>query len=178
MESVMDRTLLLNVTYEPLRIISWKRAIVMLTLGKVEVVEEYDRDVRSITFSLKMPSVVRLLHYVKSGKRKIKFSRANIYARDKYTCQYCGNRKPTEELTYDHIFPKSRGGETCWENIVTACYDCNMKKGGRTPAEKGMKLLKKPKRPEWLPVVNICLHLKDPPDNWMSYLYWTTELVN
>ena len=79
-------------------------------------------------------------------------------------------------MTYDHIIPKARGGETTWENIVTACYDCNMKKGGRTPAEVKMKLRKMPKRPEWLPVVNICVHLKDPPENWLSYLYWTTEL--
>ena len=92
----MDRALLLNVTYEPLRIISWKRAVSLLTLGKVEVVEEYDRSVRSVTFSLKMPSVVRMLYYVKGGKRKINVSRANIYARDKYTCEYCSKKKPAE----------------------------------------------------------------------------------
>lgn len=172
----MEQTLLLNITYEPLRIISWKRAITLLSMGKVEVVEEYDREIRSITFSLKLPAVVRMLYHVKGGKQKVKFSRANIYVRDKYTCQYCGERKPIEELTYDHIMPKARGGTTCWENIVTACHDCNLRKGGRTPREVGMHLLKKPIRPEWLPVINLTIHLKNPPDSWLTYLYWTTEL--
>ena len=165
-------TLLLNTTYEPLKVISWKRAIIMLTLGKVEVVEEYDKDVRSITLSIKMPSVVRLLRFVKGSKRKIKFCRANIYARDKHTCQYCGEKHPTSELTYDHVIPKARGGRTEWENIVTACFDCNKRKGHRLPREVDMRLKRKPRRPEWLPVINLSFRLTQPPEDWKNYLFF------
>ena len=136
----MEHVLLLNITYEPLRIINWKKAITLLCLGKVEVIEEYTREIHSVTFTLKLPSVVRLLRMVKRPKTPVKFSRQNIYARDRYRCQYCGNQYPTEELTYDHVMPKSRGGTTEWENIVTCCIDCNRKKGGRNPSEASMQL--------------------------------------
>jgi len=115
----MDSVLLLNITYEPLKIINWKKAITMLFLGKVEVLEEYDREIHSVSFAIKLPSVVRLLKMVKKPKKPVKFSRQNIYARDRYQCQYCGARFSPEDLTYDHVIPKSRGGKTKWENIVT-----------------------------------------------------------
>ncbi|MEJ2586975.1 MAG: HNH endonuclease, partial [Deltaproteobacteria bacterium] len=104
----MEQVLLLNITYEPLRIINWKKAITLLMLGKVEVLEEYGTEVHSVSFTLKLPSVVRLLMMAKRPRTSVKFSRQNIYARDKYCCQYCGRKFPVEDLSYDHVIPKSR----------------------------------------------------------------------
>src|SRR5210317_369217 len=129
----MERVLLLNATYEPLRVISWKRAITLLTLDKVEVLETYDCVVRSVTLAIRLPAVVRLIHLVRFRKHTIRFSRENIYIRDKYQCQYCAGSMNASDLTYDHVIPKSMGGKTAWENIVTCCLTCNKKKGGRTP---------------------------------------------
>ena len=173
----MEQVLLLNITYEPLKVINWKKAITLLLLGKVEVLEEYGREVHSVSFTVKLPSVVRLLRLVKRPKSPVKFSRQNIYARDKYRCQYCGKRYPTEEFTYDHIIPKSRGGKTEWENIVTCCVFCNRKKGGRTPNEARMKLIRKPSRPKWLPVLKITIGINEVPKSWRDYLYWNVELL-
>ena len=173
----MEQVLLLNITYEPLKIINWKKAITLLCLGKVEVIEEYDQEIRSVTFSLKLPSVVRLLKLIKRPKSPIRFSRQNIYARDRYKCQYCGRKFPSEELTYDHILPKSRGGKTAWGNIVTCCVGCNRSKGGRTPEEAGMRLVRKPVRPSWVPALRITIGFQRVPETWRDYLYWTVELV-
>lgn len=173
----MEQILLLNITYEPLKIINWKKAITMLCLGKVEVIEEYDLDIHSVSFTLKLPSVVRLLKMVKRHNSPIKFSRQNIYARDRHRCQYCGNRHATEELTYDHVFPKSRGGKTEWENIVTCCIDCNRVKGGRTPKEASMALVRKPSRPTWIPALRITIGFHRVPESWRDYLYWNVELL-
>jgi 5-methylcytosine-specific restriction endonuclease McrA len=173
----MEHVLLLNITYEPLRIINWKKAITMLCLGKVEVIEEYGREIHSVSFTVKLPSVVRLLRMVKRPKTPVKFSRQNIYARDRYRCQYCGDRFSTEDLTYDHVIPKSRGGRTQWKNIVTCCIDCNRKKGGRKPSEASMKLIRKPKRPAWVPAIRITLGYREIPQTWRDYLYWNVELL-
>ncbi|MBW1730716.1 MAG: HNH endonuclease [Deltaproteobacteria bacterium] len=173
----MEHVLLLNITYEPLRIINWKKAITLLLLGKVEVLEEYSREIRSVSFTIRLPSVVRLLRMVKRPKSPVKFSRQNIYARDKYKCQYCGQRFSSEELTYDHVIPRSRGGKTEWENIVTCCVDCNRRKGGRTPAEAGMKLIRKPVKPTWIPALRITIGFREVPQSWRDYLYWNVELV-
>ncbi len=173
----MEQVLLLNITYEPLKVINWKKAITLLFLNKVEVVEEYGTEVHSISFTIKLPAVVRLLRMVKRPKTHVKFSRQNIYARDKYRCQYCGKRSASEELTYDHVIPKSRGGTTRWENIVTCCIDCNRKKGGRTPEEARMKLTRKPSRPQWLPAVRVTIGFKEIPRSWRDYLYWNLELI-
>ena len=173
----MEQVLLLNITYEPLKIINWKKAITMLFLDKVEVLEEYDRDIHSVSFTLKLPSVVRLLRLVKRPKAPVKFSRQNIYARDKYSCQYCGKKHPSEELTYDHVIPKYRGGKTKWNNIVTCCMTCNRKKGGRIPSEASMQLIRKPKRPTWIPAVRITIGFREIPQDWRDYLYWNVELL-
>ncbi len=173
----MEQVLLLNITYEPLKIINWKKAITMLCLGKVEVIEEYDRDIHSVSFTLRLPSVVRLLKMVQRHKSPVKFSRQNIYARDRYRCQYCGDRYATEELTYDHVLPKSRGGKTEWENIVTCCIDCNREKGGRTPKEACMALVRKPSRPTWIPALRITIGFHRVPESWRDYLYWNVELL-
>ena len=137
----MDQTLLLNASYEPLKIVNWQKAITLLCQGKVEVIREYDdREIHAVTFSIKLPSVIRLLRYIKIKRRfdYVPFSRANIYARDDHTCQYCGDSYVTSDLTFDHVIPVAQGGRKDWENIVTCCVTCNRKKGGRTPAEAGM----------------------------------------
>ena len=172
----MEQVLLLNIAYEPLKVINWKRAITMLTLRKVEVIEEYSRDIHSVTFSIKLPAVIRLLRFVRKPKTPVKFCRQNIFIRDNFTCQYCGKRFGTEELTWDHILPKARGGKTEWENITTCCIKCNRKKGGRLPSEASMKLIKSPKRPEWLPFLMITINVKHIPQLWKDYIYWNIEL--
>ena len=173
----MEHVLLLNITYEPLKIINWKKAITLLCLGKVEVIEEHSREIHSVSFTVKLPSVIRLLKLVKRQRSSIKFSRQNIYARDRYKCQYCGSQYSTEDLTYDHISPKSRGGKTEWGNIVTCCVDCNRKKGGRTPVEASMRLIRKPTRPTWIPALRITIGFHQVPKGWRDYLYWNIELV-
>lgn len=173
----MEQVLLLNISYEPLKVINWKKAVTMLCLGKVEVIEEYGTDIHSISFTIKLPSVVRLLKVVKRNNSPVKFSRQNIYARDHYRCQYCGERYPLEELTYDHIYPKSRGGKTEWENIVTCCMKCNRKKGGRTPREASMRLIRKPVIPKWVPAVRLTIGFREVPQTWREYLYWHVELL-
>jgi 5-methylcytosine-specific restriction endonuclease McrA len=171
------RTLLLNSTYEPLKVISWQRAVTLRWLGKVEVVRTYDRDIRSVTFKVRMPAVVRLLRFIRRKRPQISFSRRNLFARDKSCCQYCGGRHDSSELTYDHVLPRSRGGRTEWTNIVTCCVDCNRRKGGRTPDEAGMRLLRSPKRPEKLPgVVSVTIGINTAPDAWRDFLYWNVEL--
>jgi 5-methylcytosine-specific restriction endonuclease McrA len=173
----MEEVLLLNITYEPLKIINWKRAITLLLLGKVEVLEEYGREVHSVSFTIKLPSVIRLLRMVRKPKAPVRFSRQNIYSRDKYRCQYCGNRFASEELTYDHVTPRSRGGKTEWTNIVTSCLPCNGKKGGRTPDEAEMKLVRSPFRPKWIPALKITFGVREVPQSWRDYLYWNVELI-
>ena len=174
----MEMTLLLNATYEPLRVVNWQKAITLLWQGKVEVLEFHDRDIRGVTIILKLPSVMRLLNMVKlkSSHRAVKFSRINIFTRDKYSCQYCEKRFRTEELTFDHVVPIAKGGRKTWENIVTACWRCNNKKSGRTPDEAGMKLRKKPSKPRWTPTLTLMIGIRNAPDSWRDYLYWNVEL--
>jgi len=105
-----SQTLLLNQGFEPIKVISWQRAITLLFLGKVEVLEEYDHNIRSVTMIIKIPAVVRLLRAFRRHARPVKFSRVNIYARDNYRCQYCGKKAPISDLTYDHVLPRSQGG--------------------------------------------------------------------
>lgn len=173
----MEEVLLLNITYEPLKIINWKKAITLMLLGKAEVLEEYGKEIRSVSFSVRLPSVIRLLRMVKRPNAPVKFSRQNIYSRDHYRCQYCGKRFPSEELTYDHVLPKSRGGKTAWDNIVTCCMQCNRKKGGRTPEEARMKLIRIPSRPKWVSAVRITIGFREVPNSWRDYLYWNVELT-
>ena len=138
-------------------------------MGKVEVVEEYDHDIRSVSLVIKAPAVVRLLTYAKIGRRTPPLSRTNILARDGFECQYCGVSLNSREATLDHVVPRSRGGGTIWVNIVTACAPCNRKKGGRNPAEAGMKLKREPIKPGWLPVLKIGLR-GNVPEPWKTFL--------
>jgi 5-methylcytosine-specific restriction endonuclease McrA len=176
-EIMSHMTLLLNNTYEPLQVISWQRAITLLWTNKVEVIEEHDEEIHSISFSMKIPSVLRMLLPVRIKRRApVKFTRLNIFTRDGFTCQYCAQKFESEELTFDHVVPVAQGGKKSWENIATACVGCNSKKEGRTPQQAGMKLLKKPKQPVWAQVVTVTIGLKKTPDSWRDYLYWNAEL--
>lgn len=173
----MEMTLVLNATYEPLKVVDWQRAMTLWCQGKVEVIEEHDREVRAVSFSFRLPSVVRLLHFVKLRRRPVvQFTRANIYARDNHTCQYCDVQFEPEALTFDHVVPVAAGGIRGWENIATACEPCNRRKGARTPEEAGMALVRKPRRPLVLaPTVKVTIGVRTPA-NWLSYMYWHAEL--
>ena len=108
----MEQTLLLNATYEPLKIVHWQKAMTLLCQGKVEVIDVHDREIHAVSVTIKLPSVIRLLRYIKIKRRfdYVPFSRANIYARDHHSCQYCGESYPTSELTFDHVQPVAQGG--------------------------------------------------------------------
>ena len=170
------RTLLLNQGYEPIKVVSWQRAMTLVTLDKVEVIEEYDAQIRATSLVVQVPAVVRLRRAFRRHTRPVKFSRVNIYARDAHRCQYCGKRCATDELTYDHVVPRSRGGRTTWDNIVSCCYVCNARKANRTPAEAGMLLRTLPVRPSWLPSVEIRVSTRSIPEAWRDYVYWTGEI--
>ena len=149
----------------------------MISLGKVEIIEEYDGFIRSTSIVVKVPAVVRLINAFRRVKKPVKFSRINIYARDGYKCQYCGAKpKKMTDLSYDHVLPKSRGGRTIWENITTCCFKCNSRKRNRTPEEANMRLRTKPERPKWVPAVAIRISRVSVPDAWRDYLYWTGSL--
>lgn len=173
----MDRTLLLNATYEPLRVVSWQRAIILLVKGKVEVLAAHDRAIRSVSVTLQLPSVLRLNHRVRVTRRfhHVPFSRTNIYLRDKNCCQYCARRLPSSELTLDHVIPVSQGGRKDWENIATCCFECNRRKGGKTPEQAGLRIIRSPKKPTFLPALRINLGLSDVPESWRNYLYWHSQ---
>ena len=165
----MDSTLLLNASYEPLKVISWQRAVTLLFLGKVEVLDEYNREVRSVSLAIRVPAVVRLLNFVRIGRHRPPLSKPNLLVRDDFSCQYCGLELSGRDATIDHVMPRSRGGTTKWDNVVIACRNCNRHKGGRTPKEANMKLKAEPVAPEWLPILSIHFH-KNIPEAWLSFL--------
>lgn len=168
----MNRTLLLNATYEPLRVIPWQRAVSMLCVGKVEVVKSYDRVLRAVSWTVAMPSVVRLVHFVRRRRIRIAMTRHNVFLRDDHQCQYCLKKLPAKELTRDHVLPRSQGGGMTWENIVACCVACNRDKGGRTPRQAKMPLNKKPIRPEGL-LVKYTLNLgAKTEESWRDFLHW------
>ena len=173
----METTLLLNTTYEPLRILHWQKAITLLWREKVEVLEVYDRKIYGVSNSIPLPSVMRLHSMIRLRDKHgaLKFSRANIFTRDGYCCQYCTKAFKTSDLTFDHILPISRGGRKTWENIVTACWRCNNRKSGRTPKEAGMRLLKKPVKPRWTQMATITSNIRNAPNSWRDYLEWNTN---
>ena len=125
-----------------------------------------------------MPAVVRLVSMFKKKKKPVKFSRINIYTRDKFRCRYCGKKGTTKDFTFDHVIPRIQNGKTSWTNIVTCCVPCNRDKGGRTPEQAGMRLIKKPVQPKWLPAVTIRLSQDSVPQAWQDYLYWSGTLTD
>lgn len=164
----MNATLLLNAGFEPVKVISWQRAVTLLVLGKAELLEAYEGEVRSASHAIDMPSVVRLRRGSRGRTNKgVKFCRGNVYRRDDFTCQYCGARPGASRLTFDHVLPRSRGGLTEWTNIVTACSTCNRDKADRTPSEAGLTLARPPIRPAYMAPVQPedAQH-----DSWLGYL--------
>ena len=166
----MDEALVLNSTFMPLRIVSWKKAMILMSLEKVEVIEQYEKDIHTVSLSIRLPSVIRLLKFVRPIHQGIRFTRYNIYLRDKGRCQYCGRRFNMRDLTYDHVIPKAFGGAVSWDNIVTCCRSCNLKKGGRTPQEAGMSLIRPPAKPTWLPSLEGAIAFQGMPETWQTYL--------
>ena len=168
--------LLLDCTYEPIEVISWKLAMHKIVTGDAEVLEEVDKPIRSQRQEWKMPSVIRQLKKFKRGK-DIQFSRMNIYMRDDWTCQYCVKKKSARELTFDHVVPRCQGGKTTWRNIVTACRKCNDKKADLSLEQAGLKLFKTPEKPKWLSQKMI-ITVKHIPKEWEPYVdmesfhYW------
>lgn len=205
LQSPLDcRVLVLNKHYMALRIIRARRAFSLLFREQAEVISceegtyyNYDfeswrqlselRDqfepshdwVSTVDFDIAVPKIIRLLVYDRIPNRPVKFNRRNIFARDGNRCQYCGKKYPTSELSLDHIIPRSVGGNATWENIVCACTRCNVKKGGRTPAQAHMKLIKKPCKPKHNPVIHLHLSYKRY-HSWKQFLdnaYWSVELT-
>ena len=161
-------------SYFPLSLWSWQDAIKAVFLDRVNIVAEYERIVRSANFQMKLPSVVSLKTYVKP-MRNPAFTRFNVFLRDRFQCQYCGAK---EDLTFDHVVPRSRGGRTTWENVVTACATCNLLKGGHLPHRAGMHPRMAPHKPSVSELQNTGRMF--PPnylhESWTDYLYWDIVL--
>lgn len=159
----------------PLSLNIMKKVLKALFKGHINVIQEYDKSIFVKNKELKLPKIVMLNRYVKVS-HKPKFSRKNIYLRDNYTCQYCGQKFAPEELTFDHVIPRACGGETVWENIVTCCKACNNKKGSKTAEQVGMKLLSKPKVPSIKDLEKNQQIKNELYNDWLSEAYWNTEL--
>ena len=164
-------------SYFPLSLWAWQDAVKASFLGRVNIVSEYDRVVRSPSLEIRLPSVIALKEYVHLDRRPA-FTRFNVFLRDRFVCQYCFADFPSEHLTFDHVVPRSRGGRTTWVNVVTACQDCNLEKANRLPQECGMHLARPPIQPT-------AYQLQEngrafPPnflhESWNDFLYWDAEL--
>ena len=202
--SLSSSVLLLNRLYMALRVVSAKRALTLIYRDLAEVVwvedgkylsydfadwvevsaakAAFEPDahdwIRTVHFQVAVPRIIRLLVYDKLPRVGVKLSRRNLFARDANCCQYCGKRFPTSELSIDHVIPRSQGGTTRWDNVVSACTCCNVKKGGRTPEEAHMHLVTRPARPRRSPVLNIKLS-DSRYHSWKQFLdfaYWNVEL--
>ena len=203
--SALDsNVLVLNRHYAAVRVVSARRAFCMLFKSIAEIVSVEDRSwqsydfqswrevseyraryerehhewVRCVKFELAVPRVIRLLIYDRLPRREVRFTRRNIYARDRSRCQYCGKKFPTTELSLDHVVPRSRGGTSDWANVVCCCVKCNVRKGGRVPAEAGLKLIAEPVKPRRSPAVTLRL-TSEKYASWKQFLdaaYWNVEL--
>ncbi len=164
-------------SYFPLSLWSWQDAVKAVFLDRVNIVSEYDRVVRSPSFEIRLPSVIALKEYI-TATRNPAFTRFNVFLRDRFTCQYCGDHFPTPELTFDHVLPRSKGGKTSWENVVTCCSDCNLQKGNLLPRECGMHPMSPPFQPTAYELQD---HGRSFPPNflhqsWRDFLSWDSEL--
>jgi len=191
--------LVLNRSYLPVHVTSARRAFTLLYQGIARVVNEqyqtFDfeawsqlavaRDAEAIGTpggKIRIPRVIVLVAFDRLPKRHVRFSRINLMARDNFQCQYCGRRPHRAELNLDHVVPRSLGGRSTWENVVTSCVDCNRKKGGRTPRQAHVKLLRRPERPRWTPLANL-MWSSVRYQEWRPFLsvvdasYWNVELA-
>lgn len=178
--------LVLNRFFVPVQLTSAKRAFSLLYGGTALAVEGGDlydfgawralpandgeESVSIVGGAIKVPRVVHLMRYERTPRAQVRLTRRNLMLRDGHQCQYCGRRLPVRELNIDHVFPRSRGGVDAWDNLVTACKSCNLRKGSRTPEEAGLLLLKPPARPRWTPAARILLAAGVPPPEWMPFL--------
>jgi 5-methylcytosine-specific restriction endonuclease McrA len=164
-------------SYFPLSLWSWQDAVKAVFLDRVNIISEYDTVVRSPNFEMRLPSVISLKEYIATARRPA-FTRFNVFLRDRFTCQYCGDPRPSHDLTFDHLVPRSRGGRTTWSNVVTACSTCNLRKSNRLPEESGMAPLAPPSQPSTLALQENGRGF--PPNflhhSWRDFLYWDTEL--
>ena len=203
--SALDsHVLVLNKHYAAVRVVSARRAFVMLFKQIAEIVSlednnyvsydfeswrqvseyrsRYQREhhdwVRCVRFDLAVPRIIRLLFYDRLPRQPVKFNRRNIFARDRNRCQYCGKKFSTTELSLDHVLPRSRGGLASWENVVCCCVTCNVRKGGRLPREAGMRLISEPVKPKRSPILTLRLS-SEKYASWKQFLdaaYWNVEL--
>lgn len=199
MNVLNTKVLVLNQSYFPVHITSVRRAFSLLYQGLAKVVDQqyrtfdyeswstlsaslHDDTVGLVGRTIRVPRVILLVAYDRVPKRHVRFSRFNVFARDKNTCQYCGGKFSRSELNLDHVVPRSRGGLSTWENVVCSCFSCNRTKGGQLPAQAGMHLIRQPFRPEWTPFMLETFSFKRYQE-WLPYLnpvdaaYWNTELL-
>ncbi len=160
--------LVLNLNYEPINVCNVRRAVVLLSKGKAELLEDGRGEIRTSRLTMIIPSVIRLVYLVRRPFVRRKLSKKEIFLRDRYVCQYCGLQ--TKELTLDHVKPRQQDGGNSWENIVSACGPCNRRKAGRTPTEAGMDLMRTPKAP--YPSPYYLLHNRTIYDEWQKFIPW------
>ena len=195
-----QHVLVLNRLWQAVNICTARRALTLIFQGHAQAVlnrpdgsfqtfgfsewhdlsqQEPDAEsIRTISFRIRIPRVILLMVYDHLPKKEVKFTRHNIFERDKNLCQYCGSVFDRKDLNLDHVIPRDRGGPTTWENIVCSCIECNTRKANRTPQEAGMRLIRKPKRPKWRPFVQIqfSLHQHDSWKHFIDLAYWNVEL--
>lgn len=172
------RVLVLNQSFEPLQILSARRAVVLVITGKAERLEDSERVICSPSLRIIVPCVIRLCRYIsKPWVHTVAFTKKNILKRDGFICQYCG-RDGGERITIDHVIPKSMGGRTIWENVVSACLPCNLRKGNKTLTEAGMRLLRKPTRPLSIFYLNIMAQPSYVSPKWVKYITGASEFLS
>ena len=195
-----QQVLVLNRLWQAVNVCSVRRALTLLFQGQAQVVlnsgdgcfqtynfrewrdisdaEPHPESIHTISFKIRVPRVILLLVFDQLPAKEVKFTRHNIFERDKNTCQYCGRIFERRDLNLDHVVPRDRGGPTTWENIVCSCIPCNTRKGNRTPQEAGIRLIRKPKRPKWRPFLHVQLGIPAH-DQWRHFIdlaYWNVEL--
>lgn len=169
---LQEPVLVLNATFEPINVTAVRRALVLLLKGVAQAEEMNHAEVHSASSKVPVPSVIRLLAYRHIPQQSRALSRKNILLRDRNTCQFCGHQFPASELTLDHVMPRSRGGHSSWENLVACCYQCNNRKGDRTPEEAGLRLVRRP-RPFTLHTSRQLMRLIGRQDvKWRKYLFY------
>jgi len=195
-----QHVLVLNRLWQAVSICTTRRALTLLFAGHAQVVlgdedgafqtfnfsewqdfsqrEPHPECIHTISFKIRVPRVILLVMFDRLPKKEVKFTRHNIFERDRNTCQYCGEVFDRKDLNLDHVIPRDRGGPTTWENIVCSCVQCNTRKANRTPLEARMHLVRKPKRPKWRPFVqiNMGLHQHDSWRHFIDLAYWNVEL--
>ena len=191
--------LVLNRLWQAIHVCSARRAFSLLCQGHAQVVHAEDGSfsthdydswrslsqrepgshmVQTVAYKVRLPTVIVLMLFDRMPRKEVKFTRHNIFERDRNTCQYCGKTLDRRDLNLDHVFPRDRGGQMTWENIVCSCIPCNTRKGNRTPDQARMKLIRKPERPEWRPFAHLTFGAEHH-DSWkhfVDFAYWNVEL--